>query len=65
MAAAGRGVGATGLQRVYDQPAGQDRLVSQAIGIQAVVVNGTIIREDGADALAEKDMLPGRLMQGR
>ena len=58
-------VGATGLKRVYDQPAGQDRLVSQAIGIQAVVVNGTVIREDGADALAEKDMLPGRLVQGR
>ena len=58
-------VGATGLKRVYDQPAGQDRLVSQAIGIQAVVVNGTVIREDGADAIAEDGALPGRLVQGR
>jgi len=58
-------VGATGLSRVYDQPAGQDRLVSQAIGIQAVIVNGTVIREDGADMITAGDALPGRLVQGR
>ena len=58
-------VGAAGLSRVYDQPAGQDRLVSQAIGIHAVIVNGTVIREDGADMIKAGDALPGRLVQGR
>ncbi len=56
-------VGASGLTRVYDQPAGQDRLVSQAMGIQAVIVNGTVIREDGADAVGPGDGLPGQMLR--
>jgi N-acyl-D-aspartate/D-glutamate deacylase len=33
-------VGAGPLERVYDLPAGQDRLISRAIGVEAVFVNG-------------------------
>ena len=33
-------VGAEPLERVYDLPAGQDRLISRAIGVEAVFVNG-------------------------
>ena len=58
-------IGATALNRVYDQPAGQDRRVSQAIGIQAVIVNGTLIRENGADVISATDAMPGQVLQGR
>jgi N-acyl-D-aspartate/D-glutamate deacylase len=56
-------VGPGPLQRVYDLPAGADRLVSQAHGIAAVIVNGTLIRRDGKDAVAANDKLPGRLLR--
>lgn len=56
-------VGPGPLQRVYDLPAGADRLVSQAHGIDAVIVNGTLIRRDGKDAVAANDKLPGRLLR--
>jgi N-acyl-D-aspartate/D-glutamate deacylase len=39
------------LQRVRDFPAGADRLVAQASGIHAVVVNGVVVREGGRDAV--------------
>jgi len=55
-------VGPGPLKRVYDLPAGADRLVSEAHGIQAVIVNGQIIRRDGKDAV--KDKLPGRVLRG-
>ena len=35
-------VGASKLRRVHDLPAGADRLVADASGIEAVIVNGTI-----------------------
>lgn len=57
-------IGATGLTRVHDQPAGQDRLVSQALGIQAVIVNGTVIRENDTDAIVPGHGLPGQLLRG-
>ncbi len=57
-------VGCTPLRRVHDFPAGADRLVSDARGIRAVVVNGTIIREGGRDALAGDGPLPGRVLRG-
>ncbi|MBT4042113.1 MAG: amidohydrolase family protein, partial [Rhodospirillaceae bacterium] len=38
-------VGDEPLQRVYDFPAGADRLISEARGISNVIVNGTVIRE--------------------
>ncbi len=56
-------VGPGPLQRVYDLPAGADRLVSQAHGIEAVIVNGRIIRQGGKDAVAANDRLPGRVLR--
>jgi N-acyl-D-aspartate/D-glutamate deacylase len=56
-------VGPGPLKRVYDLPAGADRLVSEASGIDAVIVNGQLIRRDGKDAVAANDRLPGRLLR--
>ena len=53
------------LRRVNDLPAGAERLVSDAIGIDAVIVNGTIIRLDGHDVLDRSGRLPGQLIRGR
>ena len=52
------------LRRVYDFPAGADRLVSDATGVRAVVVNGVVIREDGRDAVDPEGPLPGRVLRG-
>jgi N-acyl-D-aspartate/D-glutamate deacylase len=57
-------VGPGPLKRVHDMPAGADRLVSEASGIDAVVVNGTLIRRDNKDVFAANDRLPGRLLRG-
>jgi N-acyl-D-amino-acid deacylase len=57
-------VGPGPLKRVHDMPAGADRLVSEASGIDAVVVNGTLIRRDNKDVFAADDRLPGRLLRG-
>jgi len=51
------------LKRVYDLPAGADRLVSEASGIDAVVVNGKVIRRNNQDTVAANDKLPGRLLR--
>jgi N-acyl-D-amino-acid deacylase len=57
-------VGCGPLRRVWDFPAGADRLVSDARGIRAVVVNGIPIRVDGCDAVDPDGPLPGRLLRG-
>src|SRR5262249_11084844 len=57
-------VGCSPLRRVQDLPAGADRLVSDARGIRAVVVNGVVVREDGRDALPPDGALPGRVLRG-
>jgi len=57
-------VGASGLRRVCDLPAGADRLVADARGIDAVIVNGVVIRRAGADAVDPAGPLPGRLLRG-
>jgi N-acyl-D-aspartate/D-glutamate deacylase len=57
-------VGTTGLRRVHDQPAGQDRLVADPIGIDYVIANGTVIRDHGKDAVDPAGPLPGRLLRG-
>ncbi|MBS0547023.1 MAG: amidohydrolase family protein [Proteobacteria bacterium] len=57
-------VGPGPLKRVYDMPAGADRLVSDASGIDAVIVNGKLIRRDNRDVVAADDKLPGRLLRG-
>ncbi|MFZ5655370.1 MAG: N-acyl-D-amino-acid deacylase family protein [Pseudomonadota bacterium] len=55
-------VAAGGLERVYDQPAGQDRLISRAQGIDAVIVNGVLLRQGDRDLVAG-GALPGRLLR--
>lgn len=56
-------VGPGPLKRVNDLPAGADRLVSQANGIDAVIVNGELVRRDNKDVFAANDKLPGRLLR--
>ena len=57
-------VGCGPLRRVYDFPEGADRLVSDAEGIHAVIVNGTPIREQGKDVVDSEGPLPGRVLRG-
>lgn len=57
-------VGTGPLRRVRDFPAGADRLIADASGIRAVVVNGVVLREDGADRLDPEGPLPGLLLRG-
>jgi N-acyl-D-aspartate/D-glutamate deacylase len=59
-----RTVGCTPLRRVRDFPAGADRLISDATGVRAVVVNGVVVRQEGRDAVAADGPLPGRLLRG-
>jgi N-acyl-D-aspartate/D-glutamate deacylase len=56
-------VGAGPLRRVYDLPAGADRLVADASGVEAVIVNGTVVRRGGRDAVAPDGPLPGALLR--
>jgi N-acyl-D-aspartate/D-glutamate deacylase len=56
-------VGASGLRRVHDQPSGADRLIADAHGIAAVIVNGTVIRRDNIDTVDPTGPLPGRLLR--
>jgi N-acyl-D-aspartate/D-glutamate deacylase len=56
-------VGASKLRRVHDLPAGADRLVADASGIEAVIVNGTTVRRAGRDAVAPDGPLPGALLR--
>jgi N-acyl-D-aspartate/D-glutamate deacylase len=57
-------VGCSQLRRVRDMPAGAERLVADAFGIDAVVVNGVVLREGGRDAVRAAEPLPGRLLRG-
>jgi N-acyl-D-aspartate/D-glutamate deacylase len=56
-------IGDEPLERVWDFPGGADRLVSGATGIDAVIVNGTILRRHNEDCLAADGPLPGRLLR--
>ncbi|MGH0035294.1 MAG: N-acyl-D-amino-acid deacylase family protein [Myxococcota bacterium] len=56
-------VGCTPLRRVHDLPGGADRLISEARGIEAVIVNGQMLRESGKDVLDSQGPLPGRLLR--
>jgi N-acyl-D-aspartate/D-glutamate deacylase len=56
-------VGASPLRRVHDQPGGADRLVSDGLGIEAVIVAGKLVRRDGKDAVDPDGPLPGRLLR--
>ncbi len=56
-------VGASSLRRVNDLPAGADRLIAEASGIQAVIVNGKLLRNEGVDVLGSAAALPGRVLR--
>ena len=56
-------IGCSRLRRVNDLPSGADRLVADAYGIDAVIVNGKVIREHGRDTVAPDGPLPGRLLR--
>ena len=56
-------VAAGRLERVHDFPAGADRLISRATGIEAVIVNGTVIRQGGEDRVDAKGPLPGTVLR--
>ena len=56
-------VGPSSLKRVNDLPAGAARLIAEAEGIEAVIVNGKLIRDQGGDLLGSADALPGRLLR--
>ncbi len=57
-------VGAGPLRRVRDLPAGADRLIADAMGIDAVIVNGRVLRRAGRDLVGPAETLPGRLLRG-
>jgi N-acyl-D-amino-acid deacylase len=57
-------VAAGKLRRVWDLPSGADRLVADAIGIEAVIVNGTVIRRANRDAVDLQGPLPGKVLRG-
>ncbi len=56
-------VGAGPPERVHDLPAGADRLISRAFGIEAVIVNGVPIRRNGNDIVDAAGPLPGKLLR--
>lgn len=56
-------VAAAPVRRVRDLPGGAERLVSDAIGVRAVVVNGRVIRRDGVDTLEGNEARPGALLR--
>jgi N-acyl-D-aspartate/D-glutamate deacylase len=54
-------VGVDELERVWDLPAGADRLIARSRGIEHVWVNGTAVRLDGKDV---DDAHPGVVIRG-
>jgi N-acyl-D-amino-acid deacylase len=56
-------VGCGELRRVHDQPSGAARLVADASGIDAVVVNGALLRQDNIDVVDPAAALPGRVLR--
>ena len=56
-------IGAAPITRVYDLPGGADRLQSEAEGIEAVIVNGVLLRQDNTDQVDAGGDLPGKLLR--
>ncbi len=56
-------IGDEPLRRVWDFPGGADRLVSSALGIDAVIVNGKVLRRHNQDCVDVDGPLPGRLLR--
>jgi N-acyl-D-aspartate/D-glutamate deacylase len=57
-------VGCDRVRRVHDFPGGADRLVADAFGMRAVIVNGVVLRENNESRLSPSDSLPGLLLRG-
>jgi N-acyl-D-aspartate/D-glutamate deacylase len=53
-------IGVETMERVFDFPAGADRLIARSRGIEAMWVNGTVVRQDGKDL---PDVRPGTLIR--
>jgi N-acyl-D-aspartate/D-glutamate deacylase len=51
------------LERVRDLPGGADRLIARPAGIDAVIVNGAVLRRGGEDRVDPAGPLPGRLLR--
>lgn len=59
-------VGAGKLERVNDFPAGADRLIAQASGIESVIVNGVLLRQNNRDQIDPiRGILPGKVLRAR
>ena len=56
-------IGDEPLKRVWDFPGGADRLVAEATGIDAVIVNGNVLRRHNRDCIDADGLLPGRLLR--
>jgi hypothetical protein len=56
-------VAAGELKRVHDLPGGADRLISEARGIEAVIVNGALLRQHNRDVIDPGGNLPGRILR--
>ncbi|MSQ66660.1 MAG: amidohydrolase [Gammaproteobacteria bacterium] len=56
-------IGDEPLRRVYDLPGGADRLISDARGIDAVIVNGQLLRQDNQDMVDVNGPLPGQVLR--
>lgn len=56
-------VAASKLRRVRDLPTGAERLVSDAQGIEAVIVNGCVVRRGGKDTVDPDGPLPGKVLR--
>jgi N-acyl-D-amino-acid deacylase len=52
------------VRRVHDFPGGADRLVADAFGMRAVIVNGVVLRENDKDRFGPSDSLPGKILRG-
>jgi len=53
-------IGASALERVYDQPGGADRLIARSTGVEHVWVNGVATRSAGADLAG---VAPGQMLR--
>ncbi len=56
-------VAAGKLERVSDLPNNEERLISRATGIEAVIVNGVLLRQGNRDVIAPTAPLPGALLR--